>query len=88
MNKFEGADFKYNNSFLIFSRKSTQISHFWSPTEAFPSFHEILQIDKFEGADFKYDTIVIKFWSNGPKFKDFYFAPNFAIRQIRVLMRN
>ena len=80
MNKFEGADFKYDNSFFIFLRKSTQISHFWFQTEAFSLFHEILQLDKFEGADFKYDTIVIKFLSNGLKFKDFYFAPNFAIR--------
>ena len=30
LDKFDGADFNYDNSFLKLSPKSTQISHFWS----------------------------------------------------------
>ena len=51
--KFEGADFKYDNSFLKFQPKNTQIRHFWSQIQAFSLFHDILQLDKLKGADFK-----------------------------------
>ena len=33
--KFEGADFKYDNSFLKFQSKNTQIRHFWSQIQVF-----------------------------------------------------
>ena len=68
LDKFEGADFKYDNSFLkqkcpnqAFLVKNTQIIHFWFQIYAFLFFCEILQLDKFEVADFKYDNIVFKF---------------------------
>ena len=68
LDKFEGADFKYDNKILAqkypnktFLVKNTQISHFWSKIKAFLFFREILQLDKFEGADFKYDKIVFKY---------------------------
>ena len=56
-------------------------------------FHQTLQQDKFEDFDFKHDKNIFKFQPKfqcklgifGPKFKDFYFAPNVAIRQIRGL---
>ena len=51
LDKVEGADFKYDNSFFKFQPKNTQISYLWSQIEAFLFFHKILQLDKFEGAD-------------------------------------
>ena len=54
IDKFEGADFKYHNSFKILAHKY-QISHFWSEIQAFSLFHDILQLDKFKSCDFKYD---------------------------------
>ena len=59
--KFEGADFKYDNIVFKFQPKITQIRRFWSQIYAFLFFPEILQIDKLEGADFKYDNSVLKF---------------------------
>ena len=56
IDRFEGADFKYDNSFLKFLPKNTQIRHFWSQIQAFSLFHKILRLDKFEGADFKCDN--------------------------------
>ena len=66
LEKFEGADFKYDNSIFkilaqkypnkTFSVKNIQIRHFWSQTLAFLLLHEHFQINKFEGADFKYDN--------------------------------
>ena len=53
--------------------------------------HENLQQDKFEDADLKHDNNILfsnsspkirKLGISGPKFKDFYFATNFVIRQI------
>ena len=45
--KFEQADFKYDNSIFKFQHKNMQIRHFWSQIQAFLLFHEILQLDKF-----------------------------------------
>ena len=49
-----------------------------------------LQQDKLEDANFTYENSIFKFHPKnmqighfGPKSKDFYFAPNNAIRQIR-----
>ena len=56
LDKFEGADFKYDNIFFKFQRKYTQRGHFWSQIEAYFFFPEILQLGKFEGADFKYEN--------------------------------
>ena len=49
LDKFEGADFKYDNIVCKFQPKNSQI-------QAFLFFREILQIEKFEDADFKYDN--------------------------------
>ena len=62
----------------------------WSAIYEFLFLHEILQHDKFEHADLKHDNNILKFQAKnthklgifGPRFKDFYFAPNFAVRQI------
>ena len=32
LDKFEGADFKYDNTFFKFQSKNTQIRHFWFQT--------------------------------------------------------
>ena len=61
LDKFEGADLKYDNSLLKFQPKNNQIRHFWFQIQAFLFFRKILQLDKFEGADFKYDNIVFTF---------------------------
>ena len=61
LDKFEGANFRYENSFLKFQPENTQIRHFWSKMQAFSLFHEILQLGKSEGADSKYDNIIFKF---------------------------
>ena len=39
-----GADFKYDNAFLKFLPKNTQIRHFWSQIHALSFFHEISQL--------------------------------------------
>ena len=66
IDKFEGADFKSDNSLFkvlfqkypnkTFSVKNTQITHFRSKMQAFSLFH-VLRLDNFQGADFKYENI-------------------------------
>ena len=63
LDKFEIADFKYDNSYLKFYPKNTQIGHFWCQIQEISFLHEILQLNKFEGADFKHDNIAFKFQS-------------------------
>ena len=68
VDKFEGPDWKYEDSFFIILPKKTNITHFWSkipkPGIFGPKLKhfffscEILQLDKFEAIDFKYDNIV------------------------------
>ena len=70
--KFEGADFKYDNSFLKFQPKSTQIRHFGSQIQTFSFFHKILQLGKFKCGDFKYDKIVFKFQSKNIQMRHFW----------------
>ena len=60
LDKFEGADFKYDIIVFNFQAKYTQIRHFWSQIQEFLFFHQIFQIHKFEGADFKYDDCFFK----------------------------
>ena len=54
LDKFEGADFKYDNTVLTWQSKLTQISIFGFKFKYFCFFRKILQLDKFEGADFNY----------------------------------
>ena len=85
-----GTDFKFDNIVFKFQLKNTQIRHFWSQIKGILFLHQTLQQDKFEEAGFKCDNSIFKFEPKymqirgifGPKFKDFHFAPNFAIRQI------
>ena len=60
LDKFEGADVKYDKIVFNFQSKNTQIKLFWSQIQSFLFFREILQIGKFEGADFKYDNSLFK----------------------------
>ena len=90
LDKFEGADFKYDNSFLKFQPENNQIRHFCSQVLAFSISHDIFQLDKFKGADFKYDNSCFKFQPKilkygifSPNLRIFIFAPNFATTQIR-----
>ena len=66
LDKFEAADFKYDNSIFkilaqkylskAFLVKNIQRKHFLPKIFAFLFFHKILQLDRFKGADFKYDN--------------------------------
>ena len=60
--KFEGADFKFNNSFLKFQPKNTQRRHFWSLGFFIFKFAlKISQLDQLGGVDLKYCNIIFKF---------------------------
>ena len=61
LDKFEGANFKYDNSFFKYQPKSTQIRHFWSEIQGFLFLHQTLQQDKFEDVDLKHDNNIFKF---------------------------
>ena len=65
VDKFESADFKYDNSFFKILAKKY-------PNKAFLFFPEILQLDKFEVADFKYDSIVFKYQSKNTEIRHFW----------------
>ena len=77
LDKFEGADFKYDNSFSKFNPKNTQIRYFRYQISAFSFFHEMLQLDKFEGADFKYDNSSLKFEPKNTQMRHFCFFTKF-----------
>ena len=60
-NKFEGADFKYDNSFLNFYPKNTRIRHFWFQIQTFFVFLQnfaIRQIRAGEIQDIIYDFVL------------------------------
>ena len=89
--KFEGADFKHEDSYLKFYQKNIQITHFWFQIYAVLSFWKILQFQKFEGADLKYGNNY--FQSLPEKYPNkaflvanlgifFFFSEKFRIRQI------
>ena len=54
LDKFEGADFKYDSIVFKLQSKNTQIRHLRSKFRHFHFFREIWQTNKFESADFKY----------------------------------
>ena len=60
LGKFEGCDFKYDNSFLKLQPKKYPNKASFVPNLGIFVFREILQLDKFKGADFKYDNIIFK----------------------------
>ena len=72
LGKFEGADFKYENSFpqsiaqkypkkAFFGQKYKDRAFLFRNIGIFFFFHEILQLAVFEGTDFKYDKINFNF---------------------------
>ena len=75
LDKFKGADFKYDKNFFkslakiypnkAFLVKNVQIRHFWSQILTFLFLHKILQLDKLKGADLKYDKSF--FLNSSPK---------------------
>ena len=73
LDKIEGPDLKFDNSFLKFLPQNTQIRYFFSPKFShFSFFHKMLQLDKFEGTDFKYDNIIFKVQSKITQIKHFW----------------
>ena len=75
---FEGADFKYDNSFSKLLPKTLKQD---SKNQKLLFLREILLLDKFKDADSKYDNIVFVSQSETtqkrifcPKFKHFYFC--------------
>ena len=70
--KFEGADFKYDNSFfqiqaLEYANKAFLVTNF-----GIFNYLQILQLDKFEGADFNYDNILLKLKPESTLIKHFW----------------
>ena len=59
--KFQGADFKYDNIIFKFQPKNTRITHFWSHIFGLSFIHQTLLQDKFKDTDFKYDYILFNF---------------------------
>ena len=82
LGRFEGVDFKYENSFFKFHIKNVQIRYFWSPIQGLLVLHQTLQ---------KGNTQIGHLWSPKhsnrtslvPNFKIFIFVRSFAISQIR-----
>ena len=82
IDKFEGTDFKYDNSFFkilaqkypvkVFLVKNTQKQHFWSQIQTFLFLHKILQLDKFENVGFKYDNSSLKFQPENTQIRHFW----------------
>ena len=65
IDKFEDADFKYDNSiFKILSQKYPNKAFLVKNTQiwAFLFLQKILQLGKFEGIDFKYNNSFLKFY--------------------------
>ena len=52
---FEGADFKYDNSFFKALAQKYAKKVFFVPSLGGFVFQEIFQLDRFVGPDFKYD---------------------------------
>ena len=66
LDKFQAADFKYDNIAFKFQPRNTQIKHFWSQIYGFLFLDEILCLKKFEGTAVKYHSTVV-FSSFSPK---------------------
>ena len=59
--KFNGGDFKYNNSFFQFQLWNTHKTYLWSRIWCFSFLLEMLHFGKFEGVDLKYNNSFFKF---------------------------
>ena len=57
LDKFEGVNFKYDNSFLKLLQKNNQIRQFWFHIWALLFSCITLKSDKFEGADFFFKVL-------------------------------
>ena len=53
LHKFDGADFKYDNSFFKISAQNIQYKIYIVPSLGVLFFRKIFVLGKFEGADFK-----------------------------------
>ena len=80
LDKFEGADFKYDNIAYKLQSKYLQVRRFWYQIYAFFIFSRILQLDKVESSNFKYDNVfkfehkkIAKKGIFVPKFRNFCF---------------
>ena len=90
LRKFDGADFKYDNIFAkITAHKYTNHTFLVSNLDIFVFFVKfaIRQISGcwfqiWQQFFFKFQPKNMQIRHFGPKFKDFYFAPNLAIGQI------
>ena len=70
--KFESADFKFDNSvfkvlaqkylYNLFWVKDTQKWYFWPQILTFLFLCKILSLQKFKGIDLKYDKVFLKFY--------------------------
>ena len=98
IDKFKGADFKYDNSFLKILAQNYPNKTFLVPNLAIfiisRNFaHKILQFDQYEGADFKFNNRLFKILAQKYPNKVFlvpslsifvvFFSQQFPIRQIQ-----
>ena len=100
LDKFVRADFKYENSFLKFKPKNTQIKYFgWERIRFFFLFFffcKILKLEKFECADLKYDNSFFKIQSKKypnkaflvSSLSNFLFTKFCNLTNLRVLISN
>ena len=77
IDKFKGADFKYDNSFLKILAQNYPRKTFLVPNLAIfiisRNFaHKILQLDQYEGADFKFNDKFLKFWLKNTQIRYFW----------------
>ena len=76
VDKFEGVDFEYNNSFLKFYPKNTQIRHFWS--QFCISTNLRVLISNMTIAFCNSSTKILKSGIFDPKFRHFCFFVTFC----------
>ena len=71
LDKFEDADFKYDNSFSNSSPKIPKQGTFGPKFKDF-FLHQTLEQDIFEDHDLKHDNNIFKFQPKVPKYKIFF----------------
>ena len=72
LDKFEEADFKYDDSFFKILAQKCPNKTFLVPHWVNFSFSQIFaKLDKFDGADFKYENSFLKFYYKNTQIRHF-----------------
>ena len=72
LDKFEGADFKYDNSFFKILAQKYPHETFLVLILGILIISRNLQLDKFEGADLKYKNVIFKFLPKNTQMRLFW----------------